>query len=455
MEISKLKLNDLKKFFIKYKKTIILIVVVLLICYLMKDVVEGYVLDEGGEHCSSRYIDLGQNTCIPDVNDDEVASNAHESYCSTLMKPENECSRDGRDMGDIILEEDDKTAINLYRGDTSNDGIDNINSINAIISTPGEGTDAEGTYDETSPLMENYDCKVGVSDSCSSLTSLNECENEENKPYCYWVDCRFQESSNPFSQSIMYNYDDYTTIQDWATCVETHMKDSGKTNEDIQNFKKQINRVGTRAHFNGSWDNESGYYADDGDNITLKDGVTLPTNSWGNTFTENDVTTLNSTSAKRGEHGMLEGVTLDRNYRLLNRDGNANPDIFPNEWKNTINKKKRECKSKETDGVIGWDNSLHNIKCLNYDSTIKEVSFNINIGEPHSGCGCPENDEGDKVCSPGQDVLLRERLSDPDCNYIQAGYDSLKSGLYNIANVPSEFIGSKMMNIGSAIKSII
>ena len=415
MEISKLKLNDLKKFFIKYKKTIILIVVVLLICYLMKDVVEGYVLDEGGEHCSSRYIDLGQNTCIPDVNDDEVASNAHESYCSTLMKPENECSRDGRDMGDIILEEDDKTAINLYRGDTSNDGIDNINDINTIISTPGEGTGAEGTYDETSPLMENYDCKVGVSDSCSSLTSLNECENEENKPYCYWVDCRFQESSNPFSQSIMYNYDDYTTIQDWATCVETHMKDSGKTNEDIQNFKKQINRVGTRAHFNGSWDNESGYYADDGDNITLKDGVTLPTNSWGNTFTENDVTTLNSTSAKRGEHGMLEGVTLDRNYRLLNRDGNAILIFSRMNGKIQSIKKRESAKAKKPMESLVGIISLHNIKCLNYDSTIKEVSFNINIGEPHSGCGCPENDEGDKVC-----YLVRMFFLENDCQTLIA-----------------------------------
>ena len=389
-------------------QVILLVLVGCLLCTMMSSNVEGFDLSPDGAHCTSRYFETAVDKCVPNPASGVVATESHKFYCKNIAAP-NGCDEDGlggQSSTNLIEGSEDGTAFNLLNG--ADDG-------------------------EAASMV----CKVDRVDSCSELTETT-CQTPDNQNTCRWVDCNFN-NTNPFA-STYYNATDWYTIDDWKTCVTT-------SSTGDETFRDQIDKVGVRAHVDVDstfTDGVPGYYDDSEGGPVLKEGVTLPSNAWG----------VDRTGPLDAQLGTSETPTTATS--LLTAPGVANEAIFPPSWKTTIDNKIRDCKGdgdNGTAGSVGWDSSGHNIKCINYDPTIREECYNVPVAEPYEGCGC--GTLPDKKCVKGQVPSLAEQLMDPDCGYGEAGIDTAKAGAYRAVKTPLDFGGNLLVATGQGLKKLL
>ena len=161
-------------------------------------------------------------------------------------------------------------------------------------------------------------------------------------------------------------------------------------------------------------------------------GYVLPTNAWGQTYGLSATIGTddgNLTDIKNARRGTGDDMTSD-DLRLVDvqADGSSkiNPDVWPTKWVSKLQTLVDQCKSSDdsTIGVLGWDSSGHNVKCLNYDSSKVEQCFTMERQAPYNGCGClpgqHPDDHEKKICESGKIPTVAEKMADTDCNYAQA-----------------------------------
>jgi hypothetical protein len=392
-------------------QVILLVLVGCLLCTMMSSNVEGFDLSPGGPHCTSRYFETAVDKCVP-LNLNQDKADSHKFYCKNIAAPNgcDEAGLEGQSSTNIIEGSEDKDLFVALNGASPDDDVAAADMV----------------------------CKVDSVDSCSELTKTT-CQTPDNQNTCRWVDCNFN-NTNPFA-STYYNATDWYTIDDWKTCVTNN-----STGDD--NFLDQIDKVGVRAHVDVDStfaDIPAGYYAPgaDGTTLVLKSGVTLPSNAWG----------VNRAEELNAQFGTAGDVTAGLQLLV---GGVANEAIFPPSWKTTIDNKIRDCKGdgdNPTEGSVGWDSSGHNIKCINYDPTIREECYNVPVAEPYEGCGCGTLPE--KKCEKGQVPSLAEQLMDPDCGYGEAGIDTAKAGAYRAVKTPLDFGGNLLVATGQGLKKLL
>lgn len=411
---------------VNMKHVLLAFLVGLLLCLMMGNKVEGYASGEGladdttgGKHCTARYIQTtGEGQCVPDgINQDASATDKHTAYCSLIAA----------DMGCTPgeLGEPSETLI-TGAGNAVVNGANDYNTSNTDSDrAASRSSDESGSVDENVGMT----CKlVNTSDSCASLGET-QCTNEANQDYCRWVDCNFSDK-NPFA-SEFYNWNDWTTIQDWKKCLKNANPEDG-------GIDAQLDAVGIRSH-DGNFD----------DNTSLYSGNTVkPQNAWG---ADVDI------SAKKGAFGTYSGSGVN----LLDGSDTVNGDIFPNAWKQTLDRKIAACDSDETDGVIGWDNSQHNVKCLNYDSKVREVCYNAPVAERYTGCGCPCRggeetcDRSEKECALGEVPSFADQFNDKDCGFAGAGADVGTAMLYRGVSEPVNFLADGGIAALNGLKKLV
>lgn len=397
---------------VNMKHVLLAFLVGLLLCLMMGNKVEGYASGEGladdtsgGKHCTARYIQTtGEGQCVPDgINQDASATDKHTAYCSLIAA----------DMGCTPgeLGEPSETLITEAGNDVVNNAADTGFNASRGASNAGE--------DMTCEL-------VNTSDSCASLGET-QCTNEANQDYCRWVDCNFSDK-NPFAAEF-YNWNDWTTIQDWKKCLKNKYSDDG-------GIDAQLDAVGIRAH-DRNFDDTTGYSA----------ATAIPQNAWGADVTR---------GVRVGADGTFDSAAGSVN--LLNDSDTVNGAIFPNAWKQTLDRKIAACDSDETDGVIGWDNSQHNVKCLNYDSKVREVCYNAPVAERYTGCGCPCRDGEDtcdrseKECALGEVPSFADQFNDKDCGFAGAGVDVGTAMLYRGASGSVNFLADGLIAGANGVK---
>jgi hypothetical protein len=311
---------------------ILALVLGLMLCSMMGKSVEGWTQAEAATFgfCESN-LGIGEQGCYPSAED---ASAESRGYCATYNDQAEICN-----MTQEAREEVDTQNSLPEKGYPTADGL----------------------------------CEFGVGDDPCIARDQASCNSQAGLDAgCEYVDCAFT-GVNPFSSDIASPLD-MAVIREWEKCLATKIDGSGAGNYEGEIFNVD----------------------DNSDLANLASDVRF--NQAGTPATTSD------------EEGGFLFAWQQGDGKLINLDVNgyvvASPDYFPDSWATSINSRAKLCvedddgnRIVDTDGnqiepQIGWNNSISNFSCLNYNPNKRTLTYQIDKLTPMTGPGCTNSVTG-------------------------------------------------------------
>ena len=221
-------------------------------------------------------------------------------------------------------------------------------------------------------------CEYRVGDDECISRDQNSCTSEAGaNAGCEYVDCTFT-GSNPFTDDVASPLD-MAVVREWEKCLSAKLDGSGPGGYEAAIFNVDENpalaSIGSEQRLNQA-----------GTPATQPDGFLF---AW--------------------QKGADKLINVDANGNIV-----ANTEYFPDSWANSITSRAADCVV-DDDGnrivgsddlpiepEIGWNNSISNITCLNYNPNKTTLTFQTDKLKPLEGPGCTNS-------SPSADLDAESR----------------------------------------------
>lgn len=224
--------------------------------------------------------------------------------------------------------------------------------------------DPQNSLDEKGYPTADGLCAYGTGDDPCIARDQASCNSQAGLDAgCEYVDCAFT-GVNPFSSDIASPLD-MAVVREWEKCLSAKLDGSGPGGYEAGIFNVDENPA----------------LASIGSAERLNQAGTPATQLGGYLF--------------EWQKGPDKLINVDANGNIV-----ANTEYFPDSWANSITSRAGDCvvdddgnrivdsSGAEIDPQIGWNNSISNIACLNYNPNKTTLTFQTDKLNPLEGPGC-------------------------------------------------------------------